>query len=81
MICVACSKEFEKKVKHQVHCSEECSRTYRINYLREYRKRNQKVVEILEVKKPKPTMSIEQINRLAKELGLSYGEYVLKEGL
>ncbi|MFR4350559.1 MAG: hypothetical protein ACLT3H_02700 [Roseburia sp.] len=68
-------------------CSEECKRERKLEACREHRRNNKaaderakKMVETKRVVK-KPTMTLEEVNQLAREEGLSYGKYVGKYGL
>ena len=62
--CPYCHKEFIKDIKHIKYCSDAC----RLNYYRKNGKYNNK---------PKSNQQqIADLNKKAKEMGMSYGQYV-----
>ena len=74
-ICRICGKEFFSTVDRKFYCSEEC-------YYQSVRNRSKE--NSLKVKRKKPTTNMEkiaEINRKAVEMGMSYGDYVIKYGL
>ena len=77
-ICAVCGKEFETLNKRsKLTCSDECDKVYR------YKKRTQKSASdyIYKRKTRKPKTSLAEINRMAREEHLTYGQYVAKYGL
>ena len=71
----------------KAYCSAECRRKAKTKYENEYHKDQYKKpkAEVREAPKkrgsPKKRLSIADINKLAKEKGLNYGQYVAKYGL
>lgn len=79
--CINCNKEFEKEHtygKAPGFCSKECHKTYRREYQVQYRYRAKQQEtakkEISKTKKPK--LSIDEVNKLAKERNISYGKMI-----
>ena len=73
--CRVCGKEFYSSAERQRYCSEEC---YRINLCKRQKELRQ---ESKRKRKRNNIQSIEEINRRALELGMTYGDYVSKFGL
>lgn len=82
--CIICGSEFQPKKKTQICCKRECSlkRNYQLNRenYRDYYKyqmaEKQKSKKKAKKEKPKTnTEKIIEIDRLAKEAGMSYGQY------
>lgn len=63
--CAICEKEFEPKRKNQDCCSEECSQERQRNISRW----NKKLINKL---------SLSDINRMAREKGMSYGQFIAR---
>ena len=83
MKCKRCQKEFEKSCQNRKYCSTECrlneKKVQMVSISRVHADKRKMIKKIKRGLKPK--LSINEVNKLAKESGLSYGEYVLKEGL
>lgn len=74
--CVICSTEFEPKSYQQICCSKECSKEHqhiRARWNNKIRSEKQKK----EKAKKKKKLSLTQINKLAREKGMSYGQYIV----
>ena len=76
--CAYCGKVFTKNSGPQKFCSKECYLSQRRESYdpvkrREERKRRQKPA--------KPDSELARINRQAREIGLSYGQYVARYGV
>ena len=65
--CRVCKKKFKKKSGNQVYCSEECRNKGKGEIMRQSRKK---------WKNRKKKMNLTEIEREAKEAGMSYGRYV-----
>lgn len=63
--CAICEKEFEPKGKNQDCCSKECSKERERNISRW----NKKLINKL---------SLSDINRMAREKGMSYGQFIAR---
>lgn len=81
-ICEVCGKEFavENRSRQSI-CSDACRRKRYRDLRREERNRDAKP-KIVEEEKPtvKPSMSLDEMARLAREKGLSYGYYEALKG-
>ena len=64
--CMACGTKFERTHNAQKYCDECKPRNY-------YKPRKKA--------KPRPAISLVDINRLARESGMTYGQYVASEFL
>ena len=71
--CEECGLIFEKQTKNQRYCCEECSKLGNNRKSRE-RYRMQKAAA-----KGKEKQTIADINRKAREAGMTYGQYMAKE--
>ena len=66
IVCKVCGKEFERKTSAQKYCSEKCRNdAYYEKYKSPYNKKEEKKIP-----------SLIEMNRLAKEQGMTYGQYV-----
>ena len=78
--CAVCGREFEKIKNRQTICSDECRELRKKeNVTRAWNKRKFKA----EIKKRKATSNIKSISEIQKEArkaGMSYGEYVARNG-
>ena len=71
--CRVCGKMFEPTRSTQIYCGKECSRKAAKENEKEYQR------QLREQKKEKPkkkVLSLAEINALAREKGMNYGEYV-----
>ena len=76
--CAVCGREFEKTHSRQTICSDECRTLKRKEYMRRnYKKRKLKANA---KKRKSASKSIAEIQAEARNLGLSYGEYVARNG-
>ena len=77
--CAVCGKEF--KGRSYYYCSDECRQKV-IEQRQKNRNRNEhKKVEVKPKKRKKLKYTIEQVQKLARAEGLSYGQFVAKYGL
>jgi hypothetical protein len=67
--CLYCGKDFEAKRSNQNYCSKLC-----------YNKEMQKTY-VIEKPLKKPKYTIEEIQRLARAEGLTYGQYIARHGI
>ena len=72
-ICEICKEPFLAKKGSQIYCSVPCRN--RATYLRY---RDTYSVHTEQKKKPKRKSQVAEINRLAREAGMSYGQYTAK---
>lgn len=80
--CKVCGVKFVTKSGNQVYCSEECrekERKKRYTEMYQKRKAQKKVMKLEQNKKKKKTFKGELaiFNQRAKEMGLSYGQYMI----
>lgn len=79
-VCVVCGKKFEQRYRSNSKlaktCSKECSNELRKIVFAQKRELEKKLKEQRESKKPK--LSVADINRLAREKHISYGQYVAR---
>lgn len=81
-ICKICGREFTPNTRNQICCSKECSIINNRNGCMERTMaRNEELRENTNYKKgkrkkKKDVKSIEEIQRLARESGMTYGKYV-----
>lgn len=68
--CLHCGIEFITASSNKVYCTPKCRETARYEREHSYRP------DIAPDKKEKRPSRIDEINRLAKEAGMSYGKYV-----
>lgn len=73
--CVVCGKWFFSNVVNKICCSKECYKERNRELNRNAKMRKEKEAEAVKIKK-KQQVSFNDIIRLAKEEGISYGEYV-----
>ena len=79
-ICAVCGREFEKVKNRQTICSDECRELRKKeNVTKAWNKRKLKA-EIEKRKSASNSKSIAEIQAEARNLGLSYGEYVARNG-
>jgi predicted nucleic acid-binding Zn ribbon protein len=75
--CIVCG-QLISNIKYRKYCSEECKK-------KGIQMNNKKFYENLrkekEKRQKKNAMVLSEISRLAREEGLTYGQYVLKHGL
>lgn len=72
-ICEICKEPFATNHGSQIYCSPQCRN--RAAYIRN---RNVYPVHTEQKKKDKKKSQVAEINRLAREAGMSYGQYVSK---
>ena len=77
-LCVICGKKFEQRYRSKPTktCSKECSNELRKIVFAQKRELEEKLKEQRKSKKPK--LSVADINRLAREKHISYGQYVAR---
>ena len=86
--CKICGAKFEAPDHHYKLCSDECRAKAKGNsdskrdkakakYMREYRLHMKALDRLYETEeKPKPSMSLAEVSRMAREKGMSYGQYM-----
>ena len=79
--CEHCGKEYIPKRVNAKYCSRECSKKAdRINSMEWYREWREKKKQQEEMKKAGKNQELARINAAAREAGMTYGEYVSKNG-
>lgn len=79
--CIWCGESFLTKYKQSVYCSEECKKLARNKQRQLCYFAHKNDVKEKPVVKQKKKMTIEEVCKLAKAEGLSYGRYVEKYGV
>lgn len=89
--CPVCGKMFarERKKPNQRYCSLDCSKKAELESKRISARQNKSLIHHRSIEPPKKPKkkkksnmkSIAEIDRLAKEEGLTYGQYVAKYGV
>ena len=78
--CAYCGNKFTGR--RTKYCSEFCRKKAKIAKMTESRKADFEAIKPKAVKsKTKPKLSIEEVAKLAKDAGLTYGKYVAQHGL
>ena len=72
-ICEVCKEPFATNCGSQIYCSPKCR-----NRAAHLRNRNVYPVYNEQKQKPKRKSQVAEINRLAREAGMSYGQYTAK---
>lgn len=77
-ICVICGKHFEYQKGNKITCSKECMAERQRRYSRE---RDRKRQELNKKKKAKPKhkSTLGEDAKEAKNIGMSYGQYIAKK--
>lgn len=75
MKCKICGKEFFNEHRRQIYCSPNCQK--RAQSLRAIERKKAKANQV----KKDNYSEIVRVAKLAREAGLTYGQYVLREGL
>ena len=80
-ICEVCGEEFVTDRKDKIFCSKPCSHEGELRRKREYAKtyKTYKKMKRDEPQPIKPAMSIAEIAKLAREKGMTYGQYVAQQ--
>jgi uncharacterized Zn ribbon protein len=72
--CLQCGAEFEYENSKQLYCTPRCSKTFHRS-----REKAQKVIR--KAKRPIKKTGLKDIVAEAREMGLSYGQYVALKGV
>lgn len=75
-ICPVCGNEYEAENKRKVYCSYECKKRAEVGARREAKRRKAETAKV-----KKRTASLREIAVQAINAGMSYGEYVRRNGL
>jgi len=81
LICSICGREFEGRASNAKYCSHECMKEgARISNRNRKRYRSQARKDLKVERVRYTTSSIAEIAKMAAEAGMSYGQFVAKEG-
>lgn len=75
--CPICGKEFLTKIKKTKYCSEECRREKERR--RAIKQWEEKKAEQQKKKKEKHIPQLDELNRRAREAGMTYGKYMAEK--
>lgn len=75
--CAICSKVFEPRNSRQVTCSRKCQKIRDNSMMATWKEKNTKSTKLPREQKPKKKKpeTLAQINKKARELGMTYGQY------
>lgn len=76
--CSVCGKQFEPQNRRQVTCGSECQKIRENDLMAAWRAKNTKSAKKPREKKPekKKPETLAQINKKARECGMTYGQYM-----